>query len=91
LDYQAQENGQGHCRKVHHLLETVQKTPRSVNGPSTKFASSSWISPIFEHSYGYVQATADPIEPENTPRGASRYLYLHNNQAIHLELVTQNN
>lgn len=46
LDHRAQEDGQGCCKQLCPLPETVQKTPRSVDGPSAKFTSGSWIPPL---------------------------------------------
>ena len=46
LDHRAQEDGQGCCKQLCPLTETAQKTPRSVDGPSAKFTSGSWIPPF---------------------------------------------
>lgn len=81
LDHRAQENGQGCRKQLCPLPETAQKTPRSVDGPSTKFKSGSWIPAIFEHGYGYVRATADQVKPKNTTRSPSCDLHLHNHQS----------
>ena len=76
LDHRAQENGQGCRKQLCPLPETAQKTPRSIDGPSAKFTSGSWVPAIFEHGYTSLQEAQVVIFSCTTTR------------AIHLELVT---
>ena len=63
--------------KVCHVQKTTEKASQPAHGTDSKPKSSSWLPGILKHCYGHVWASTDQARPQNSERGTSDHLRLH--------------
>ena len=59
------------------MQKTTEKASQPARGTDSKPKSSSWLPGILKHCYGHVWASTDQARPQNSERGTSDHLRLH--------------